>query len=508
MKLRLAYILTAAACLCACDKIIDIYPVENNSADQFYTSEYEINQAVLGIYSRLGRNGTNTDYPTDLYYQALESRSDNLYYAVLANAQRDQADMRNFQCSDITGLNTNIYKRLYSMINDAYSLVDRSPESYTRLRAEARFLRALAYFDLIRAYGPQPVLNTVVSAQEAKTLDRQPVTDAYEQIIGDLEYAAANLDDFYTGDDAGRAGSVAATVLLGEVYVNMAGYPVYDSGAYQKAVEVLTPVMDKVATRWADNFNDVFDINHENTYDIFSVQFASGNQGMGSSLPAYISSGSSTETNFPEWVYPSYTQQGQDFRVDTLLVNDMKARGDLRLEKTVAEGYWTTTEHGYTQEDTLQFYEERCIMIKYLVKDNTNNTIKAWNDYPLNCPILRPADAYLLLAEALVGVNRAGEAAQYLNKVRSRAGLDDIASPTMDDIMYERRCEFIGEGKRFFDLVRQGEDVFLDTLQEFSDHYEHVTAMGASNPSKKDMLLPIPQTVMNINTHWDQNEGY
>ena len=56
----------------------------------------------------------------------------------------------------------------------------------------------------------------------------------------------------------------------------------------------------------------------------------------------------------------------------------MKARGDLRLEKTVAEGYWTTTEHGYTQEDTLQFYEERCIMIKYLVKDNTNNTIKAW----------------------------------------------------------------------------------------------------------------------------------
>ena len=158
----------------------------------------------------------------------------------------------------------------------------------------------------------------------------------------------------------------------------MAGYPVYDSGAYQKAVEVLTPVMDKVATRWADNFNDVFDINHENTYDIFSVQFASGNQGMGSSLPAYISSGSSTETNFPEWVYPSYTQQGQDFRVDTLLVNDMKARGDLRLEKTVAEGYWTTTEHGYTQEDTLQFYEERCIMIKYLVKDNTNNTIKAW----------------------------------------------------------------------------------------------------------------------------------
>lgn len=509
MKHRITYIFAVATCLCACERMIDIYPVDNNTADQFYTSEYEINQAVIGIYSRLGRNGTNTDYPSDLYYQALESRSDNLYYAVLANAQRDQADMRTFQCTDVTSLNTNIYRRLYSMITDANTMLEKTPEEHTKLRAEARFLRALAYFDLIRTYGPQPVLDHVVAAQDAKALQRQPLTDAYKQIIDDLKYAADNLEDFYYGDDAGRAGSVAASVLLGQVYVTMAGYPVNDKAAYQEAVKVLTPIMDKVDARWADNFNDVFDVTKENTYDIFSVQFASGNQGMGSSLPAYITSGSSTETNFPEWVYTGYTQQGQDLRVDTLLVKRMKAQNDLRLEKTIADGYWTTVDHGYTKQDTLDFYVERSLMIKYLVKDNTNNTIKAWNDYPLNCPILRPADAYLLLAEALVGTNKASEAAKYLNKVRERAGLDPITTPTMEDIMFERRCEFLGEGKRFFDLVRQGPEIFVSTLKDFSDHYEHVTRMYAVEPSTKDMLLPIPQSVMNIHSpKWEQNPGY
>ena len=165
----------AACALSACSDLIDITPVENNTADEFYSTEYEMQQAVVGIYARLGRNGTNTDYPTDMYWQAAESRSDNLYYATLANAQRDQADMRTFHVTDVTGLNQTIYARLYQMVNDANTLLEKAPEEYTRYRAEARFLRALAYFDLVRAYGPQPVLDHVVSSEEAKTMERQPI---------------------------------------------------------------------------------------------------------------------------------------------------------------------------------------------------------------------------------------------------------------------------------------------------------------------------------------------
>ena len=74
--------------------------------------------------------------------------------------------------------------------------------------------------------------------------------------------------------------------------------------------------------------------------------------------------------------------------------------------------------------------------------------------------------------------------------------------------MNERRREFLGEGKRYFDLVRQGKYIFLSTLQAFSDHYRHEQIMGASKPQEKDMLLPIPLAVMNIQSTWKNNDGY
>ena len=493
--------------LSSCNDEINIFPVENNTADQFYSSEYEMQQAVVGLYARLGRNGTNTDYPTDMYYEASESRSDNLYYATMANAQRDQVDMRNFQCTDNTALNTTIYGRLYQIVTDANTLLDKSDEKYTRFRAEARFMRALAYFDLVRAYGPQPILEHVITANEAKKYERNSIADVYKFIISDLEAASKDLEPFYTGKEAGRVGAVAAKTLLGYVYVTMAGYPLNDNEAYAKAIETLAPIMPQVRERFAKNFADVFNLDKENKYDIFSVQFASGNQGLGSSLPGFITSSGGKSTCFPEWVYSSYSQQGQDFRVDTLLVNKMVQEGDKRL-CSMAQGFWTKLDHGYTQKDTLSYYDDRCVITKFLVKDNTNNMIKAWNDYPLNFPMLRPADAYLLYAEALIATGKTEEAKPWINAIRERAGLNDLENPTISDVMYERRVEFLGEGKRYFDLVRQGKDVFLSTLQTFSDHYQHVKVMGASNPSEKDMLLPIPLTVMNIQTSWKNNEGY
>lgn len=500
-----AFVITLG--LSSCGDEINIFPVENNTADQFYSSEYEMQQAVVGLYARLGRNGTSTDYPTDMYYQASESRSDNLYYATMANAQRDQVDMRNFQCTDNTALNTTIYARLYQIITDANTLLEKSNEKYTRFRAEARFMRALAYFDLVRAYGPQPILDHVVSASEAKKYNRSPIADVYQFIIADLQAASQALAPFYTGKEAGRVGSVAAQCLLGYVYVTMAGYPLNDQQAYAKAVETLSPIMEKVKGRFANNFDDVFNLNKENKYDLFSVQFASGNQGLGSSLPGYITSSSGKSTCFPEWVYSSFSQEGQDFRLDTLLVNKMVADHDKRLS-SIAQGFWTTVNHGYTKNDTLAYFDDRCVITKFLVKDNTNNMIKAWNDYPLNFPILRPADAYLLYAEALIATGKSTEAKPWVNSIRKRAGLPDLENPTIADVMNERRREFLGEGKRYFDLVRQGKDIFLSTLQAFSDHYRHVQIMGASNPKEKDMLLPIPLAVMNIQSTWKNNDGY
>jgi len=492
-----------------CNDAINIFPVENNTADQFYTSELEMQQAVMGIYARLGLNGSGKDFPTDHYLIISEGRSDNWYSAALPNAQRDQCDIRYFHVSDATGLNRTNYSRLYQIVKDVNNLMAKSSETYTRFRAEASFLRALAYFELVRAYGPQPVFDYPIENADAKNMSRQPVNDAYAQIISDLEYAATNLDNFYTGDEAGRVGAIAAKCLLGQVYVTMAGYPLNDNTAYAKAETVLSGIMSTVKTRFATNYADIFDLNKENTYDLFSVQFTSGGQGLGSSMPIYVTTTGTTGNSLAEWIYAGYAQQGQDFCIDSLLIKKMEAVKDLRLEATVARGYWNTVEHGYTPQDSVLYFIDRDILVKYLTKDNTNNTVKNATDFPLNYPILRPADAYLLYAEALVNNGKAGQAKEWVDAIRERAGLTPLAAnPTMDDIMYERRCEFLGEGKRYFDLVRLGESVFVNTLKAFSDQYKHVTDLGANAPDKRDMLLPIPLTVMNVHTSWEQNYGY
>lgn len=149
----------------------------------------------------------------------------------------------------------------------------------------------------------------------------------------------------------------------------------------------------------------------------------------------------------------------------------------------------------------------RNIVTKFLEKDNTNARIKSWNDFPRNFPILRPADVYLYYAEALVRNNKAGMAKPFVDKLRPRAGLNILAAnPTLEDIKIERKYEFIGEGRRYFDLVRWGETEAIAILSAFASHY-HSNTTG-QQPSKKDLLLPIPQNELKTRNNWEQNFDY
>jgi hypothetical protein len=249
----------------------------------------------------------------------------------------------------------------------------------------------------------------------------------------------------------------------------------------------------------------VITLANENKYDFFSIQFASGGVGTGSSLAGYVTSSASSGTPFPEWVYSTYTQQGQDMRVDTVLIKDMKKNKDLRFATSIDTGYYSavlTPTNAATRTFIL-----RNIVTKFLEKDNTNAKIKSWNDFPRNFPILRDADVYLLYAEALVKNGKAALAKQYVDKIRTRAGLAVLAAnPTLDDIKLERKYEFIGEGKRYFDLVRWGETEAIGTLTASAVRYHSL--LNGQQPTKKDLLLPIPQNELKTRTNWSQNFGY
>ena len=489
--------------LSSCQKNIDIAPIENNTSNKFYTNEIEIKQATMGIYARLGRNGTNTDFATDYFWLASENRSDLLYIASETSAQNDQLDFRKFLITANSGTVSANYARLYQVIKEANSLLFYTQEgTYGRYRAEACFLRAYAYSELARSYGPTALVIKPIENAEAVTLPRAPLSEIYAQVIADLQYAAGHLDKVYTGTDAGRVGSLAANALLGQVYMTMGGYPLNDATAYAKAETTLSGIIPDVNTRFGPVYAQLFTLANENKYDLFSIQFASGGLGTGSSLAGYITSSASSSTPFPEWMYTAYSLQGQDMRVDSDLVKTMKVNKDLRFTASIDTGYWSAL-----PAVTTRTFIAKNIITKFLEKDNTQTSIKSWNDQPRNFPILRDADVYLLLAEALVRNGKATDAKQYVDKIRTRAGLPILtAAPTLDNIKTERKFEFIGEGRRYFDLVRWGETEAINTLTTFNAHYH--SKLNGQAPTKRDLLMPIPQNELKTRSNWTQNFGY
>ena len=499
-------ILTAAASLQSCTKDIDIAPIANNGSDAFYSSEIEVKQATLGIYARLGRNGTNTDFPTEYFLLASENRSDLLYIAAETSAQNDQLDFRKYLITPNSGTVSTIYARLYQMIKEANNLLFFTKDGeYMRYRAEASFLRAYAYSELARSFGPTALVIAPITNAEAVALPRAPVEEIYAQVIKDLTYAAANLSPVYTGADAGRVGSLAAKALMGQVYMTMAGYPLNDATGYTKAEAVYAEIISSVQARFSPTYANLFTLANENKFDLFSVQFASGNLGTGSSLPGYITSSASSGTPYPEWAFSTYNQQGQDVRVDSLLVRSMKNTNDLRFATSIAEGFYNAVLTS-TNAATRLFVSKN-IIIKFLEKDNTNTKILAWNDYPRNFPIIRDADVILMYAEALIKNGKAAQAKALVDQIRVRGGQAALAAaPTMDDIKAQRKLEFIGEGRRYFDLVRWGEADALATLQAFNTRYH--SRYNGQAPSKKDLLLPIPQNELKTRSNWQQNFGY
>lgn len=487
----------------SCKSTIDIAPIENNTADVFYSNEIEIKQAAIGIYARLGRNSTNTDFATDYFWLASENRSDLLYIAAETSAQNDQLELRKYLTTSSSGTVSVIFSRLYQVIKEANNLLYFTKEGeYLRYRAEAKFLRAYAYSELVRSFGPVALVTTPIENSTAVTLPRAPATEIYAQIISDLQYAAANLQKTYTGADAGRVGSLAANALLGQVYMTMAGYPLNDATANAKAEAVFAGIITDVSARFGPVYAQLFTLANENKYDLFSIQFASGGLGTGSSLAGYITSSASSGTPFPEWMYNSYTLQGQDMRVDSILVKEMKKNRDLRFAASIDTGYYNAL-----STVTNRLFIAKNIVTKFLEKDNTNTRIKSWNDQPRNFPIIRDADVYLLYAEALIKDGKAGTARQYVNAIRTRGGLPVLtADPTLDDIKRERKYEFIGEGRRFFDLVRWGETEALSTLSASASYYH--SKLNGQLPTKKDLLLPIPQNELKTRSNWAQNFGY
>ncbi|GAB4046874.1 RagB/SusD family nutrient uptake outer membrane protein [Spirosoma litoris] len=446
------------------------------TAEQFYKTESDAISAVNSVYNGALNNGGLTMY-NRLFHLAFEIMSDD----AIAGLRVTNADVRSIAVLAHSTTNDRVdelWKESYTAINRANIAIARIPAISmnetlrTRLVNEAKFLRALTYFTLVRLWGDVPLVlqETGSLEKDAIQVSRTPVEQVYQQIISDLTDAEA-LPNSYSGTDAGRATGGAAKAILAKVYLTRQEW----SKAAAKSLEVIN---GPYGYDLFENFADVFNVATKNGKEhIFSVQCKSNVNGQGNRLassatPVGIAGVASAGTDEPQPdVYKLYsaTDKRRDVTFFTSLVSP-------------------TTGKAVT-------FDPR--FFKYFDPAQTANPTESAK----NIPVIRFAEILLIYAEALNEVGSpTTEAYTAINRVRKRAGLPALENLTQSQfreaVYTERRLELMFEFQRWFDLIRTKR--MITAL--------HVA--GKPNAAEKHYLHPVPQREIDLNPKLTQNPGW
>jgi hypothetical protein len=370
-------------------------------------------------------------------------------------------------------------------------ITDMTESVRKRCLGEAQFLRALYYFHLVRVYGDVPLITAPAKSAAEAMLPRSPQAEVYTRIVQDLTDAAKNLDESYTGDNLGRATKWAAKGLLAKVQLTQGN----KTEAATAAREVINSNKYKLWNDYADNFKVA---NENGQESIFEVQFKS-------SVTTWNDNGVGFKGN--EFFAPRgqglTPNQGYGFNVPTREFAQGYEAGDKRRAVTIwqpGDAYPAGTLPNTEQPSSLPGSPYGLNVRKWFV-GRVNNCC---HDSELNIPVLRLAEMYLILAEA---VGNTPEGYSSVNIVRRRAFGDPLDVTSVHDltaantadfqaaVLRERRYELAFENDRWYDLKR------TNTL---------ITTMRAKGKNIQDFndKLPIPQSERDINPKIEQNKGY
>jgi hypothetical protein len=443
----------------------------------------------------------------DDYYNALIGAYD-LLQSTYANAILGEIASNNTLCggesaTDVIGwqqiddmthtpVNSNlkdIWNWMFAGVNRANYILEFQNKTNFEGRdiiiAEARFLRAYYYFELVKWFGPVPLKETRFQLGDETTIPRSPVEDVYALIESDLMFAANTLN--YTAPQMGRATKGSAEALLGKAYLYQEKFP--------EAAIVLENLIQNGPYDLVTDYGTIFESQGENGIEsVFEVQYTDV-EGAGFGClqcsEGNVAVGFSGVRNYSGSTFTS----GFSFNVPTQDVVDEFESDDIREDVAILDIEAWAADTGATFGTGFEHtgYFNR----KYLPRIRSASAAGDLNlTNPNNYRAIRFADVLLMAAEAF---NRGSidddKARLYLNRVRTRATLDDVTSSgnTLTDAIYkERRVELVGEGHHFFDLVRTGRGNQIDGFSV-----------------NKNELFPIPfEEIQFSNGNWQQNTGY
>lgn len=495
----------------SCESDLNQIPLSQPTAESLYTTANGFIQARNATYS-VAFHGSGTYGYANRLLNLSETRSDNFY--ATTQAARDWEGINNF----FTSLSSNTliseaYASNYNAIYKANELLEKLASvgssiiplesDRTKMEAEARFLRAFCYFDLIRWFGPVPLVDKTISPQEATKIPRTPVTDIYNLIISDLEFAVENLDPSYDNANFGRVTKYGAKGILAQVYMTRSSPNYGIDGAmlglneWDKAYEQLNDIKNSNLYTFSPTYSTIFrtegNTNKENVLVIPYTQSTGNNVG-GNFM---------VELGFePYFASLNLSQQGSlEYRPLSQGLNNALIATDARRVFGIADTYTVTSG---THVGT---YTDRPVIRKYI--DASRYGTAGRQDWGVDFIVMRYTDVLMLMAECTLhsGGGTQADVDDIVNDVRERAGLArDAANVTLDRLFNERRIEFFGEGTRWFDLIRSGNAL---TLMNSWKTTEDPTGVNIGTIDKNSLLYPLPLSEFLASPGlYTQNPGY
>lgn len=342
---------------------------------------------------------------------------------------------------------------IYSVTNSTSNQITEAQKNLAI--AEARFMRAVAYMNIVANWGPVPIIENNLNLLQDYKIPTNKVEDVYKFVIRDLEFAAQHL---LVSDLPGRVTQWSAKGMLARAHLYAAGVGqsgTRDTGHLNKARDYAVDVIENSGHKLMTNYADLYKLaNNNNSESLFSLQWVDKGAGWGvqNTLQAYFApegrltgvgdgwGGSNGATPFMQSLYEA---------------NDLRRKptfmyfGDHYPELLQADG-------GYTYD---RKSSAGSAVKKYVIgrpEDNPGFAL-SFMSTPQNSYMLRLAEVYLIAAEAILGNDASttnADALRYYNAVRERAGLTPKTVITFDDIFIERFIELAVEGRNWHDVVR------------------------------------------------------
>ncbi|MBE5321254.1 RagB/SusD family nutrient uptake outer membrane protein [Pedobacter sp. MR2016-19] len=493
--------------LSACKK--DFLDQKNPNAvapENYFKTENDVLLAVNGAYQSLRSSNTmgeNSGLFTD-------ERSDD------AGRNDNQSNAGEpFQFNDFSLLPSNSYLKahwlaLYNAItrsNFILSNIDKAnfttQANKANYVAEAKFIRAIMYFELVRKWGAVPLVTKQLSTNEEVTpfVFRAPEADVYNQIVADLKDGLnSTLPNFPATANIGRTSKAAINAYLGKVYLTMAA-----TLPNNKAENLSNANTYLLAAYNMKAFGNLSEIPYTDVFDV------------------------TKKTTCKELIFQISYKQG-DINYSSSIAANNQAKGETINSLKVSTGIG-----GNVKLDLINEYETSDLRKDFSVKFANDATVKDWfitkfrdasqlatnNGYGGNDWILmRYADVILMLAEVNMLQGNDAIAIQYLDMVRTRAGMPVYAVAKTDAtyaakfptlklaILHERRVEFAFEHQRWFDLIRNFTASELVTYLKAKPQSSYGIAK-LSNVTIKDRYYPIPFDEVKLDpVKMYQNPGY